>query len=185
MKILNSIRIVVPLILFVGLAIFLAIGLTKDPRLVPSPFIGKAAPDFNLSRLYSDSEITQGVFLSDTKSIRLLNVWASWCPECWREHGFLMQLAESGIDIIGLNYKDEDDKAKAMLDKSGNPFTAIAVDLLGKVGIDYGVYGAPETFIINNKGIILYKKVGGLNPQVWKDELLPVIQNYMSSHEKS
>ena len=180
MPIKNFAKTFLPLLLFIGLAIFLAIGLTKDPRLVPSPFIGKPAPGFNLPQLHEEGLVSDSLFVSDKKGFRLLNIWASWCPECWHEHDFLMQLASSGIEIIGLNYKDENDKAKAMLEKVGNPFTTIAVDSDGKVGIDYGVYGAPETFVINNEGTILYKHIGGLNTEIWKDKILPVIQSAMN-----
>lgn len=181
MKSSKILKALLPLVLFIGLAIFLAIGLTKDPRLVPSPFIGKTTPSFNLQRLYKSENISESVFVESKKGFKLLNVWASWCPECWREHGFLMQLSEAGISIIGLNYKDEDEKARAMLAKVGNPFSAVAVDKDGNIGIDYGVYGAPETFVISNEGKILYKHVGGLDANIWKNKVLPIIQNYIKS----
>lgn len=170
-----------PLLVFIILAIFLAIGLTKNPRLVPSPFIGKAAPNFTLPLLNSSETINQDIFISDEKGIKLLNVWASWCPECWGEHAFLMELADSGVEIIGLNYKNEAEGATDMITRVGNPFTHIAFDYDGKVGIDYGVYGAPETFIINNHGVILYKHIGELNAAIWQERFMPVIQGYINA----
>lgn len=182
MKNINVLKTLIPLFIFLGIAVFLGIGLTKDPRIVPSPFIGKPAPQFSLSSLDGRSIVTQNVFIAPNKSVKLLNVWASWCPECWREHDFLMKLQESGMQIVGLNYKDTNEKANAMLTKAGNPFSVIASDLDGRVGIDLGVYGAPETFVINNEGTILYKHVGGLNPSVWNNKIYPIIEGYINEN---
>ena len=149
-----------PLILFAVLVIFLAIGLTLNPRLVPSPLIGKAAPAFDLPLLLQDGRITE----KDLRGqVSLVNVWASWCFACRQEHETVKHLARNGVRVIGLNYKDEADDAKAWLARLGNPYQVIAVDYDGRSAIDWGVYGAPETFLLDSEGIIRHNVIGPVN----------------------
>ncbi len=164
----------VPLAIFAALCVFLAIGLTKDPRKVPSPFIDKPAPAFSLARLhepeakFSPEEMKGKVWL--------LNVWASWCVSCRVEHPVLNDMSRRGIvPIVGLNYKDARADATKWLGQHGNPYLLSVWDFDGKVGIDYGVYGAPETFVIDKQGIIRYKHIGPITPQDLEKTLLPLL----------
>ncbi len=169
-------RFLIPLALFIALAIFLGIGLTRDPKLVPSPLIDKPAPAFELSQLYDpEQNISEKDFIG---KVSILNVWASWCGACRQEHPFLMKLAkEKAITIYGLNYKDTREDAKRwLMQYGGNPYNAIAYDETGRTGMDWGVYGVPETFLIDRTGRVRYKYVGPLHPQVWQEQLLPLIQ---------
>lgn len=163
-----------PLVLFALLVILLGVGLTLDPREVPSPFIGKPAPSFELAKLY-DSENT--IRTEDMKGkVWLLNVWASWCVACRSEHHVLNQLVKNHqIEIIGLNYKDDVNKAKQWLEELGNPYANIAVDQDGRTGIDWGVYGVPETFIIDKHGIIRYKNIGPVEQKDIDNTIMPLI----------
>ena len=164
----------IPLLIFIMLVTFLGIGLTLDPREVPSPLIDKPMPEFSLQQLEdSQKNIGSGNFVGQ---VALLNVWASWCIACREEHPLLLELADSGaVDIFGLNYKDKRTDAIQWLHYFGNPYLTSAHDLDGKVGIDFGVYGVPETFIIDQQGIIRYKHVGPITRQVIDDEILPLV----------
>ena len=165
----------IPLGLFLVLAGFLAIGLTRDPHELKSVLINKPAPAFRVSQL---KEPDQTISNEDMRGkVWLLNVWASWCVACRDEHPYLIQYAKTKVvPIYGLNYKDRREDALAWLSERGDPYTASAVDLDGRVGIDYGVYGAPETYVIDQSGMIRYKHVGPLMPDVWKEKILPVVQ---------
>lgn len=165
----------IPLGIFVGLSILLAVGLKLDPREVPSPFIGKSAPVFELPRLYTEG---QQIAPADMKGkVWLLNVFASWCVSCREEHGVITRLIKnSGIDVVGLNYKDEESDAKRWLKQFGNPYYVIAVDAEGRTGIDWGVYGVPETFVIDKQGIIRLKHIGPVSDEDVKDEIIPLIE---------
>ena len=167
-------RFIAPLIVFVILVGFLAVGLKLDPREVPSPFIGKPAPAFNLPQL-AEPDKTFGN--ADLKGqVSLFNVWASWCVSCRQEHPLLMELSKEGIvPIYGLNYKDQREDGLATLKRSGNPYTVSAFDTDGKVGIDWGVYGVPETFVIDKQGVIRHKHTGPITPEAWQKTLLPLI----------
>jgi cytochrome c biogenesis protein CcmG/thiol:disulfide interchange protein DsbE len=167
-------RYLIPLILFLALVAFLAIGLGRDPREVPSPLINKPAPDFRLvqlkdpSRSFSSEEMRGKVWL--------LNVWASWCVACRDEHPILLELArQNALPIYGLNYKDEPSAAISWLNELGDPYVLSVSDLDGRVGIDYGVYGAPETFLIDRNGTIRFKQIGPLTPEVWTKEIVPLL----------
>jgi len=140
-----------PLIIFAVLVIFLAVGLTLNPREVPSPLIGKPAPEFELPLLLQDGSFSNKDLIGH---VTLVNVWASWCFACRQEHEVVKHLSRQGVRIIGLNYKDEASDAKQWLAKLGNPYQAIAADRDGRIAIDWGVYGAPETFLIDQQGII-------------------------------
>ena len=166
----------IPLGLFLVLVVFLAIGLSRDPHEVPSALINKPAPTFRLPQL---KEPTRTFSAEDMKGkVWLLNVWASWCIACREEHEYLGGYAKSGVaPIIGLNYKDRPEDALAWLGELGDPYQLSAVDLDGRVGIDYGVYGAPETYVIDKSGTIRHKHVGPVMPDVWSQEILPLVQN--------
>ena len=163
-----------PLIAFAILVVLLAIGLTLNPRLVPSPLIGKPAPVFELPLLLKDGSFSNKDLIGH---ITLVNVWASWCFACRQEHETVKRLSRDGVRIIGLNYKDEPDDAKQWLAKLGNPYQRIAVDYDGRVGIDWGVYGAPETFLIDKQGIIRHKVIGPLSDKGNFDALMSVMDS--------
>jgi len=169
------IRYLAPLALFLALAGLLYKGLSLDPRKVPSPLIDKPAPPFWLKRL-KQPEATLGT--EDMKGkVSLFNVWATWCVACRSEHPVLMQLAESGkVAIYGLNYKDDRAEAKRWLLRYGDPYLANAFDADGRVGIDWGVYGTPETFIVDQQGVIRHKHIGPLTQEVVRDEILPLVE---------
>ena len=163
-----------PLMIFAALVILLAVGLTLNPREIPSVMIGKPAPAFKLDRLdapgqFSPSELKGKVWL--------LNIWASWCGACIQEHPVLNDIAKSHkITLIGLAYKDEDTDAKTWLKTRGNPYAVVVADRDGRVGIDYGVYGVPETFVIDKAGQIAYKHIGPITPEIFRDKILPELQ---------
>jgi cytochrome c biogenesis protein CcmG/thiol:disulfide interchange protein DsbE len=168
------VRYLVPLLLFLAMAGLLYRGLSLNPREVPSPLIGKPAPAFSLARLKSpESTISHTDLQGD---VLLLNVWATWCSACRAEHSVLMELARSGkVAMYGLNYKDERDKALRWLKRFGDPYVANAFDQDGRVAIDWGVYGAPETFVIDSRGVIRHKHIGPLTTEVVRDEILPLV----------
>jgi len=164
-----------PLIIFLVIVGFLAIGLRLDPREVPSPFIGKAAPAFTVPQLHKP-ETT--ISPADMKGqVWLLNVWASWCVSCRAEHEVVTRLARTGeVPIVGLNYKDERDAALGWLRRLGDPYKASAVDANGDVGIDWGVYGVPETFVIDQEGVVRHKHIGPLTDQAVTETILPLVR---------
>jgi cytochrome c biogenesis protein CcmG/thiol:disulfide interchange protein DsbE len=162
-----------PLIIFAVLVIFLAVGLTLNPRLVPSPLIGKPAPEFELPLLLQEGSFSNKDLIGH---VTLVNVWASWCFACRQEHETVKSLSRQGVRIIGLNYKDEANDAKQWLAKLGNPYQAIAVDRDGRIAIDWGVYGAPETFLIDQQGIIRHKVIGPLSDQAKFDALMSIME---------
>lgn len=167
-------KFLVPLVIFFVLAGFLGYGLTLNPREVPSPLIDKPAPGFTLARL-DQPETTFS--LEDMKGkVFLLNVWASWCVSCRQEHPYLVELKRQGIvPVVGLNYKDERDEALQILNREGDPFMVSVMDPEGRIGIEYGVYGTPETFLIDKNGVIRYKHIGPMHPQVLHEVVLPKI----------
>jgi cytochrome c biogenesis protein CcmG/thiol:disulfide interchange protein DsbE len=174
----KSLRLIVPLAVFLAIAIFLWVGLYRDPREVPSPLINKPAPAFVLPRLH---EPTQS-FSPETMrgKVWLLNVWASWCVACREEHAFLNDLSKQGVPLVGLNYKDQRENALKWLERFNNPYTLSVSDSDGHVGIDYGVYGAPETFVIDKQGVIRYKQIGAVTPEVWRDKIEPLMRKLQS-----
>lgn len=177
-------RYLIPLIVFLTMVVFLAIGLTLDPREVPSPFIGKPAPQFSLPQVVeADKTLTSEDFKG---KVSLVNVWASWCVSCRQEHPILVQLAEQNVvPIYGLNYKDERGAALGWLQKLGNPYRASAFDADGKVGIEWGVYGVPETFVIDKRGIIRYKQTGPVTDEILRQKLLPLIRDLQQENVSS
>lgn len=160
---------------FVALVVLLWVGLGINPREVPSPFIGKPAPAFELPKLYEEGET-----ISDKDmlgKVWVLNVWASWCVSCRAEHEVVSRFASMDkVDFVGLNYKDESPDAKAWLKRFGNPYSAIAVDLEGRVGIDWGVYGVPESFVVDKKGIIRHKFTGPIDEAAVTETLRPLVK---------
>jgi len=169
-------RFLLPLAAFAVLVVFLAIGLTHDPREVPSPLIGKPAPVFTLPQLHDASK---NFSVADMKGqVWLLNVWASWCVSCREEHPVLVEFAKThAVPVIGLDYKDQVADAKQWLEKLGNPYTQIAVDSDGRVGIDYGVYGVPETYVIDKQGIIRMKHTGPITSASLAQKILPIVKD--------
>ena len=169
-------RFLIPLALFIGLVVFLAIGLGRDPHEVPSPLINKPAPAFQLPQLHEPAKTFSAQEMRG--KVWLLNVWASWCVSCREEHPLLLDFARSGaVPLYGLNYKDQPNDAVAWLNELGNPYRLSAVDLDGRVGIDYGVYGAPETYLIDREGVIRFKHVGPLTPEVIQNKILPLARD--------
>ena len=173
-------KFLIPLLLFIVLVVFLAIGLNRDPHEVPSPLIGKAAPVFEISQL---GEINKSFSPASMKGqVWILNVWASWCVACREEHPVLVELAKSQVaPLIGLDYKDKREDALAMLAKQGNPYLLSAFDADGRVGINYGVYGVPETYIIDQLGVIRFKHIGPITIDLLNQKIFPLVSELKKS----
>ncbi len=171
-------RFLLPLGIFILLIGLLGYGLNLDPKKVPSPLIGKKAPQFSLPVLHQQETLFSP---EDYKGkVWVLNVWASWCVSCRAEHKVITKLARMKlVDVVGLDYKDEIEDAKLWLRQFGNPYTLSAVDLDGRVGIDWGVYGVPETFIIGKDGLIKHKHIGPVTDQALADEIVPLIKSLL------
>ena len=171
-------RYLIPLVLFIALVVFLAIGLNRDPHEVPSPLINKPAPPFQLAQLHEPNK----TFSADEMrgKVWLLNVWASWCVSCREEHPLLVQLSKTkAVPIYGLNWKDQREDALSWLSQLGNPYVLSVSDLEGRVAIDYGVYGAPETYVIDKRGVIRDKYVGPMDRGVIETRILPKVEELM------
>jgi len=165
----------IPLAIFLVLVVFLAIGLTRNPQELPSALIDKPAPTFRLPQLKQPDKTFSAEDMRG--KVWMLNVWASWCVACRDEHPFLFEYQKSGaVPIYGLNYKDRPEDALGWLSELGDPYLLSAVDLDGRVAIDYGVYGAPESYIIDKSGTIRLKHVGPVMPDVWEKKILPLVQ---------
>lgn len=167
---------VLPLAAFVLLATILYLGFTlNDPKLLPSALVGKSFPDFDLPVLGAGN---QRATRADVEgAVHLVNVWATWCPTCLAEHAELLRIRrEAGLSIVGVNYKDDPAEAVAWLDRHGDPYDFNVVDASGDLGVDLGVYGAPETFLVDADGTIRYKRVGEVNRWVWDAEIAPALQ---------
>ncbi len=167
-------RFLIPLVLVAVMIPVFVIGLNRDPSEIPSPLLMKPAPEFELPSLKDPG---QNVGSADYKGrLALLNVWATWCVGCRQEHDYLLRLAnETDIPLYGLNWRDRREDAISWLQQLGDPYVASAYDEDGRVGIDWGVYGAPETFLINTDGIVLYKHISPLTEEVWQKEFQPRI----------
>lgn len=164
----------VPAVLFLGLALTFVIGLGRDLNELPSPLIGKSVPEFSLPPVKGR---TLGLTTDDLKGeVSLVNVFASWCVACREEHPVLMSLRAQGtMPIHGLNYKDRPDDAARWLDRLGDPYTRTGADLAGQIGIDWGVYGVPETFVVDSRGRIAFKQVGPITPKIVETVILPLV----------
>jgi cytochrome c biogenesis protein CcmG/thiol:disulfide interchange protein DsbE len=168
-------RYLLPLVIFAIVVGFLAVGLKLNPREIPSPLVGKPAPDFSLPQLYDQEKVFSSKELAG--KVWLLNFWASWCSGCKTEHPVLMRIAESGeVPIYGMDYKDQREEAITWLRQWGNPYPVIAMDESGRVGIDYGVYGVPETYVIDKQGVIRYKQIGPLDDETVAKKILPLVK---------
>jgi cytochrome c biogenesis protein CcmG/thiol:disulfide interchange protein DsbE len=167
----GRLKLFLPLLLFAVLALFLFRGLGLDPRELPSALIDKPLPQFDLPALTGEGTLSRA---DVTGRAALFNVWATWCISCRVEHPYLQQLAERGVPIYGINYKDEAAAARRWLEELGDPYVANIVDREGSLGLDLGVYGAPETYLVDADGIIRYRHVGVVDERVWQTILLPV-----------
>jgi len=169
------IRYLLPFAAFIILVAFLLVGLNLNPRKIPSPLIGKPAPVFKLQQLHEPEKILESK--DNLGKVWLLNVWASWCASCRDEHPLLVQLAKADVvPIYGLNYKDKRDLAIQWLDQLGDPYTKSVMDTEGRVGIEYGVYGVPETYVIDKSGVIQYKQIGPVTVDVLEKTILPLVK---------
>ncbi len=167
----------VPVILAVVLGVVLFAGIGKDPSHLESALIGKPVPAFSLKELQNPDKQFDNQLLKG--KVQLLNVWATWCPTCRAEHSMLIKISRQyGVPVIGLDYKDNRQDALAWLDELGNPYSVVLSDPEGKFGFDLGVYGAPETYVIDREGIVRFRHVGEVTPRVWQDTLEPLIQKY-------
>ena len=170
-----NLRLVIPVVVFLVLVAFLGIGLTKDPSKVDSPFINEPAPAFSLPTLRApDQLITDDVLQGE---VSLVNVWATWCVGCRQEHDTLVEIARTqGVPIYGLNWKDDRALAIQWLDRLGDPYAKTGFDAEGRVAIDYGVYGAPETFLVDGDGVIRHKLIGPMSKRIWEEDFMPRIK---------
>jgi cytochrome c biogenesis protein CcmG/thiol:disulfide interchange protein DsbE len=173
-------KLLIPLGVFVVVFGFLLVGLTLNPREVPSPLIGKPAPAFRLSVLHQPDQRLAPADLAG--KVWLLNVWASWCVSCRIEHPLLVELAKTKVvPIVGLNYKDQRNAGIQWLAQHGDPYDVSVMDADGRVGIDWGVYGVPETFVVDKQGVIRYKHIGPVDAAAVKNKILPLVRQLQAS----
>jgi cytochrome c biogenesis protein CcmG, thiol:disulfide interchange protein DsbE len=165
-------KFIVPLALFGGLLTLFYVSLSRDKQTLPSPFINKPAPQFSLPSMSDPSvKVTNGDFVGKPY---VVNVWGTWCPGCLQEHPVLLQIAERGeVPMIGINWNDDPTRAAFYLKKKGDPYAFSGVDPDGRIAIDWGVYGAPETFLVGADGKVLYKHISPMTMQIWEQEFLP------------
>jgi cytochrome c biogenesis protein CcmG/thiol:disulfide interchange protein DsbE len=172
-------KFLMPLVAFLVLVAIFVVGLTMDPSRIPSPLLEKPAPEFSLPSL-QDPSIEVGS-ANYANQLALVNIWATWCPGCRQEHGFLIELANEGaIPIFGLNWRDNRPDALQWLQSLGDPYMASGFDVDGRVGIDWGAYGAPETFLVDRNGIVIYKHIAPLTRAIWESDFLPLIRERQS-----
>lgn len=172
----QRIKLFIPLIVFAVLAILFWRGLSLDPNAMPSALIDKPVPKFYLPTLEDiDRLVDQDIFQGKAS---LLNVWATWCPTCYAEHAYLVKLAEQGVAIYGVNYKDDVPAAQKWLAELHNPYVLSVIDADGRLGLDLGVFGAPETYLVDKQGIIRYKHIGVVDEKVWSETLQPLMAKY-------
>ncbi len=168
-------RFALPAVAFVVLAAFLYNGLGRNVGELPSPLIGKPAPQFSLEALHDP---TRTFSRDDLRGrVSLVNVWGTWCPECQTEHPVLMRIAASGVPIYSINWKDDDALAKRWLVQFGDPYVVTGADRDGRAAIEWGVYGAPETFVVDAAGIVRHKHVGPISEEIWRMQILPAVQS--------
>ena len=165
----------IPLILFLIIAVFLYFSLNSNSSKLPSPLLGKMFPNIEAKDFYSDESVLLTDLFSD--NISLVNVWASWCVTCRQEHQMMMKIANNkDLQLIGINYKDTRADGERYLEVMGNPFDVIVFDPSGKIGLDLGVYATPETFLVNQQGVILFKHIGAIDSIVWEEDFIPYIK---------
>jgi len=165
----------IPLILFLFIAIFLYFSLNSNSSKLPSPLLGKMFPNIEAKDFYSDESVLLTDLFSD--NISLVNVWASWCVTCRQEHQMMMKIAKNNnLQLIGINYKDTRADGERYLEVMGNPFDVIVFDPSGKIGLDLGVYATPETFLVNQQGVILFKHIGAIDSKIWEEDFVPYIK---------
>lgn len=164
-------KLFLPLILFAGMAAFLFRGLSLDPQAMPSALIDRPLPEFSLPLLGQEQRLDREALLGEPA---LLNVWATWCVSCRVEHPYLLQIAAGGVPIYGINYKDEDAAAARWLAELGDPYRANIADREGTLGLDLGVFGAPETYLVDRRGVVRYRHVGVVDERVWETILQPL-----------
>ncbi len=172
----SQLRLFVPLVLFLSILVvgYVCFSL-EDPHKLPSALLGKPFPPFRAPLLHEPQQVVDRDWLVGEPV--LVNVWATWCPTCAAEHDELLRIkSETGLKMVGINYKDNARKARQWLVQHGNPFDATLIDSDGSIGVDLGVYGAPETFVLDAQGIVRYKRVGDINPRVWRDDLAPLLR---------
>jgi cytochrome c biogenesis protein CcmG/thiol:disulfide interchange protein DsbE len=175
MRIKDSLKYTIPLLVFIGLAVFLWRGLSLNPHLLPSPLVGKMVPEFTLESVANSTHVITQKDLQGR--VTLLNVFATWCGYCHAEHPVLMDISNTNqVSIVGLNYKDERSAVLGWLNEFGNPYREVIYDKAGTLGINLGVYGTPETFILDKKGVIRYRYVGPVTWSEWQRTLLPLIK---------
>jgi len=171
----KGLKFALPALAFIALMGFFFIGLFRDPSYIPSPFVNKQAPEFDLPKLLQENDSLTLIDMRGEYS--LVNVWATWCAGCRQEHDTLLRVAaDYNMPIYGLNWKDDPAKATLWLEQLGNPYVANGVDEMGTTAIDWGVYGAPETFLLSPEGIVLHKHIGPLNIEIWRNDFLPLLQ---------
>lgn len=172
----GRLKLFLPFLLFIPLGLLLVAGLRIDPQKLPSALLDKPVPPFSLPQLADSRRVLTRADLLGSRT--LINVWATWCPSCRAEHPWLLKLArEYGVRIVGLNYKDERPAALAWLERYEDPYVFNIFDAQGRLGLDLGVYGAPETFVVDSGGVIRYKHVGVINETVWREAILPVLES--------
>lgn len=171
----GRIKLFIPLFVFAVLAVLFWRGLSLDPNAMPSALLNKPIPEFSLPSLENPEELlSREIFLD---RVSLLNVWATWCPTCYVEHAYLVTLAKQGVPIFGVNYKDDVPAAQQWLQELHNPYIINVLDEDGRFGLDLGVFGAPETYVIDKQGIIRYKHIGVVDEKVWTEKLEPLMQS--------
>tara|TARA_B100001167_G_scaffold19206_1_gene10205 strand:- start:197 stop:718 length:522 start_codon:yes stop_codon:yes gene_type:complete len=165
----------IPLILFIVIAVFLYFSLNSNSSKLPSPLLGKMFPNIEAKDFYSNESVLLADLFSENMS--LVNVWASWCVTCRQEHQMMMKIANNkDLQLIGINYKDTRTDGEKFLEIMGNPFDVIIFDPSGKIGLDLGVYATPETFLVNQQGVVLYKHIGAIDSEVWEEDFIPRIK---------
>lgn len=173
-------KFLLPLLAFLLLVGLFVIGLTKDPSRIPSPLVGNPAPEYALPSLRDPAVMTGSADFAG--QVALVNIWATWCPGCRQEHGFLMELAaEDILPIYGLNWRDNRPDALKWLQALGNPYVHSAFDVDGRVGIDWGAYGAPETFLVDKNGMVVHKHIAPLTREIWDRDFLPLLEQLGAS----
>lgn len=168
-------RFILPFVVFLIMAAFMYVGLGLNPHEVPSPLVGKTAPAFTLPQLH---EPAKQFSPQDMKGkVWLFNVWASWCTACENEHPVFLELSRQNlVPIYGMDYKDKREDGEAWLRKHGNPYALVVSDAEGRVGIDYGVYGVPETYVIDKQGVIQHKHIGAVTPEILDEKIIPLVK---------